>query len=209
MQKYARTLVMRSSLISLQSNSHNDMQKESGQSGQIFEYGGIRPNIHPSVFYAAGSIILGDVEIGAYSSVWYNVVIRGDVHSIRIGERTNIQDLSMLHVTYKKHSLNIGNNVTVGHSAVLHGCIIKDFVLVGMGAKILDRCVIEPYTLIAAGTVLPEGSTPPGGVLIAGVPGKVVRELRADERAKLEQSAQNYVDYVAEYRRQYNSQVQP
>ncbi len=143
--------------------------------------------------------MLGDVEIGADSSVWFNVVIRGDVHWIRIGERTNIQDLSMLHVTHKKHPLNIGSNVTIGHSAVLHGCEISDNVLIGMGAKVLDRCVILPHTFVAAGTVLPEGSCPPGGVLIAGVPGKVIRELRPEEKAKIEQSAQNYVDYVASY----------
>ncbi len=178
--------------------------KESGQNALILEYAGVLPTIHPTVFCAAGSVIVGDVEIESDSSVWYNVVIRGDVHHIRIGHRTNIQDLSMLHVTHKKHPLHIGSNVTVGHSAVLHGCEIQDTVLIGMGAKILDRCVIQSYTLIAAGAVMPEGSTPPGGVLIAGVPGKVIRDLRPEERAKLDQSAQNYVDYVAEYRRQFS-----
>lgn len=178
------------------------MIQESGQSGLIISYKGITPTIHPSVFHCAGAVILGDVHIGEDSSVWYNVVIRGDVHYIRIGKRTNIQDLAMLHVTHKKHPLNIGDNVTVGHSAILHGCTIEDYVLVGMGAKVLDRCVVKPYTLIAAGAVLREGYEPPGGVLLAGVPAKVVRELSPEECRKLEQSAQNYVDYVAEYRKE-------
>ncbi len=183
------------------------MQRESGHTGTIIPYGTHTPRIHPSVFHCRGSIILGDVEIGEDSSVWYNVVIRGDVHSIRIGKRTNIQDLSMLHCTFKKYSLTIGDNVTVGHSAILHGCEIRENVLIGMGAKVLDNCVIEPYTLVAAGAVVPEGARPPGGVLLAGVPAKAIRQLRPEEYNKLEQSAQNYVDYVAEYRRQFSEPI--
>jgi carbonic anhydrase/acetyltransferase-like protein (isoleucine patch superfamily) len=178
------------------------MKLETGQSASIITYKGITPSIHPSVFLCEGARIIGDVEIGADSSVWYNTVIRGDVHYIRIGARTNIQDLSMLHVTHQKHPLNIGNGVTVGHSAVLHGATIHDFALIGMGAKVLDRCIVNKYSLIAAGTVLREGFEVPEGTLVAGVPGKVMRELTEDERKKLEQSAQNYVNYVAEYRGQ-------
>ena len=178
------------------------MTLENGKSANVITYKGITPTIHPSVFTAKGSVILGDVEIGEDSSIWFNVVIRGDVHYIRIGKRTNIQDLSMLHVTHKKHPLNIGDNVTVGHSAILHGCTIHENVLIGMGAKVLDRCIVKPYTLVAAGAVLREGFEAPEGVMLAGVPAKVVRELNDNERRKLEQSAQNYVDYVAEYRKQ-------
>jgi len=178
------------------------MITENGKNGLVITYKGITPKIDESVFMCAGSVVLGDVYIGKDSSIWFNVVIRGDVNFIRIGERTNIQDLAMLHVTHKKHPLNIGSNVTVGHSAVLHGCTIEDHVLVGMGAKVLDRCVVKPYTLIAAGAVLREGFEPPGKVLLAGVPAKVIRELTEEECAKLEQSAQNYVNYVAEYREQ-------
>ncbi len=173
---------------------------ETGTNGRIITYGGITPELDESVFHCHGSIILGDVKIGKDSSVWYNVVIRGDVHWIRIGERTNIQDLTMLHCTYKKHPLSIGNNVTIGHSAVLHGCTVEDHVLVGMGAKILDRAVVRHYSMIAAGTVVREGFEVPTGTLVAGVPGKIVRDLTASEHAFLEQSAQNYVNYVAMYR---------
>ena len=176
--------------------------RETGRSGTIIEYQGIVPTLHESVFVAHGAIILGDVHIGRDSSVWYNVVIRGDVHWIRIGERTNVQDLAMLHCTYKKHPLSIGNDVTIGHHAMLHGCTIEDAVLVGMNATILDRAVVGHHSIIAAGSVVREGFEVPAGTLVAGVPANVVRELRDDERAKLEQSAVNYINYVASYRNQ-------
>src|SRR4051812_2851220 len=131
----------------------------------IMPFEGIAPSIHPSVFIAAGGGIIGDVTIGELSSVWFNVVIRGDVPYIRIGRRTNIQDLTMCHVTHKRHPLVIGDDVTVGHSAVLHGCTINDRVLVGMGAKVLDRAVVGSSSLIAAGAVVREGFTVPEGTL--------------------------------------------
>ena len=173
---------------------------DSRPSASILPFQGELPRIHPSVFLAEGARIIGDVEIGEDCSVWFNTVIRGDVNSIRIGERTNIQDLCMLHVTYKKHALHVGSNVTVGHSAVLHGATIHDYTLIGMGAKVLDRCVVNSYSLIAAGAVLPEGFIVPEGVLVAGVPGRVIRELRDEERLMFARSAQNYIDYVAMYR---------
>lgn len=166
----------------------------------VLAFQGILPSIHPSVFLAEGVRIVGDVEIGQDCSVWFNTVVRGDVNSIRIGERTNIQDLCMLHVTYKKHALHIGSNVTVGHSAVLHGATIGDYTLIGMGAKVLDRCVVGSYSLVAAGSVLREGFHVPEGVLVAGVPARIVRELTDEERAMIARSAQNYIDYVAMYR---------
>lgn len=170
----------------------------------IQPYANIHPVIDPSVFIAHGAVILGDVVIGKDSSVWFNVVIRGDVHEIRIGERTNIQDLTMCHVTYNKHPLHIGNGVTVGHSAMLHGCTIEDYVLVGMNATVLDGAHIGHHSMIAAGAVVREGFTVPPGTLVAGVPAKIVRELTPEEMAKLEQSAQNYIDYVASYRANTN-----
>lgn len=173
---------------------------ESGASGRLIAYGGIAPTIHESVFLAHGSVVLGDVHIGRDSSVWYNVVIRGDVHWIRIGERTNIQDLAMLHTTYRKHPLSIGDGVTVGHHAMLHGCTVGDYALIGMQATVLDRAVVEHHAMVAAGAVVREGFTVPSGTLVAGVPAKVVRDLTPDEHVKLERSAQNYIDYVASYR---------
>lgn len=166
----------------------------------LFPFRGKVPVIHPSAFIAAGAKIIGDVEIGEDSSVWFNSVIRGDVHYIRIGARTNIQDLCMLHVTHQKHSLHIGNGVTVGHSAVLHGAVIHDYTLIGMGAKVLDRCVVNSHSLVAAGAVLREGFIVPEGTLVAGVPARVVRELSDEEQRGIEQSAQNYINYVASYR---------
>ncbi len=176
------------------------MRHETGMSGTILSYGQYEPKLHESVFVAHGAVILGDVEIGKDSTVWFNCVIRGDVHWIRIGERTNIQDLCMLHTTFRKHPLSIGDNVTVGHSAMLHGCTIEDYVLVGMQCTVLDRAVVRPYSMIAAGAVVREGFEVPEGTLVAGVPAKVVRELSDEERRKLEQSAQNYIDYRDSYR---------
>jgi len=174
---------------------------ENGKNASIFTYNGIKPNIHPSVFLCTGAIILGDVQIGADSSVWFNTVIRGDVHSIRIGERTNVQDLSMLHVTYKKYPLMIGNDVTIGHSAIIHGATVEDNILIGMGAKILDRAIIRKNSMVAAGSVVREGFEVPEGVLVAGVPAKIVRELKPEEIEKITQWAQNYMFYTEEYRR--------
>ena len=173
-------------------------------SDNIIEYAGITPVIDASVYIAGGAVVLGDVHIGADSSVWFNVVIRGDVHEIRIGERTNIQDLSMLHVTYNKHPLHIGNGVTVGHCAMLHGCTIEDYALSGMNSTILDGAVIGHHSMVAAGAVVKEGFIVPPGTLVAGVPAKVIRELNNEELAKLEQSAQNYIDYVESYRKNTN-----
>lgn len=166
----------------------------------IVTYKGITPRIHPSVFIAEGAHIIGDVEIGKDSSVWFNTVIRGDVHYIRIGERTNIQDNSVIHVTNQKFPAVIGSNVTIGHSAVIHACTIRDYCLIGMGAVVLDDATIGPYALIAAGAVVPMGMAVPEGMLAAGVPARVVRPLSDGERLSLVQSAQNYIDYVATYR---------
>jgi gamma-carbonic anhydrase len=166
---------------------------------QVITYKGIAPQLHQSVFVASGARIIGDVCMGAYCSVWFNAVVRGDVNRIRIGERVNIQDLCMLHVTYKKFSLTIESNVTIGHSAVLHGCTIGDTVLIGMGAIVLDGAVIGRNSLVGAGTVVREGTKIPEGVLVAGVPARVMRELNAVEVAHIEQSADNYVHYANTY----------
>jgi carbonic anhydrase/acetyltransferase-like protein (isoleucine patch superfamily) len=166
----------------------------------VLLYRGIRPKIHESVFIADGAKIIGDVEIGRESSIWFNTVVRGDVHSITIGERTNIQDNCVLHVTHKKFALHIGSNVTVGHSAVLHGCTIGDYCLIGMGAIVLDNAVVHARSFVAAGALVQENFEVPEGTLVAGVPAKIKRPLTTEEAAFLERSAQNYVDYVKTYR---------
>ena len=167
----------------------------------IIPYQNIKPKIHESVLIAEGAYIIGDVEIGKDSSIWYNTVIRGDVNYIRIGERTNIQDLTMVHVTYKKYPTFIGNDISIGHSAVIHGCTIKDFVVVGMGAKILDDALINSNSFIAAGSVVKEKFVVPEGTLVAGVPAKIVRDLRLDEVEKIKQNAKNYLFYVEQYKK--------
>jgi len=160
----------------------------------------IFPTIPSSVFIAPSADVIGDVEIGEDSSVWFGTVIRGDVHTIRIGTRTNIQDLSMLHVTRKTHPLVIGNEVTVGHHVTLHGCTVKDRVLVGMGAVVLDGAVIGAQSIVGAGSLVTQGMQIPSGSLVFGNPAKVKRSLKAEELSFLAESAQNYVDLAGHYR---------
>ncbi len=168
----------------------------------IHPFKGILPKIHPSVFLVDSAEIIGDVVIEKDASVWYNTVIRGDVNYIRIGEGTNIQDGCVLHVRHEKYPLIMGSNITVGHGAILHACTVKDTCLIGMGAIVLDDAEIGSYSLIAAGTIIKEHMKVPEGVLVAGVPGKVVRELTQDERRMIEESASNYKEYVKQYRQQ-------
>jgi carbonic anhydrase/acetyltransferase-like protein (isoleucine patch superfamily) len=154
---------------------------------------GVMPRLHPSVFVAEGAQIMGDVEIGEDSSVWYNTVIRGDVNSIRIGSRTNIQDLTMIHVEKGTHPTRLGDDVTVGHHVVVHGCTIGNRVLVGIGAIVLNGVVIEDDVFIAAGTLLTPGTHVPSGSMVMGSPGKVKRALTEAERVNLVPHAAGYV----------------
>ncbi|MFN3813215.1 MAG: gamma carbonic anhydrase family protein [Aquificaceae bacterium] len=162
-------------------------------------YKDMSPRIASSVFLADNVVVIGQVEIGEDSSVWYGTVIRGDVNYIRIGERTNIQDNSVIHVTHDTYPTVIGNNVTVGHRVVLHGCIIKDHVLVGMGAVIMDGVEVDSYVIVGAGAILTPGKKIPSGVLVTGFPAKVVRELRPEEIKLIEESSLNYVRYKNSY----------
>jgi carbonic anhydrase/acetyltransferase-like protein (isoleucine patch superfamily) len=166
----------------------------------ILPYRGVWPRLHESVFVAEGARIIGDVEIGADSSVWFNAVVRGDVCPIRIGERTNVQDNVTLHVTHDTGPLNIGSRATIGHNAVLHACTVRDETLIGMGAVLLDDCVIEPRTLVAAGSLVRQGFVAPSGMLVAGVPAAVKRPLTQDELRNVLESPDNYARYVAAYR---------
>jgi carbonic anhydrase/acetyltransferase-like protein (isoleucine patch superfamily) len=166
----------------------------------LVDYLGKRPKLHESVFVAEGAQIIGDVTIGADSSLWFNSVVRGDVNFVRIGDRTNIQDNSVIHVTYEKFPTVLASNVTVGHAAIIHGCTIEDFCLIGMGAILLDGCRIGEHSLVAAGSLVREGFKVPAKSLVAGVPARVVRELNNEELKRLEESSQHYVDYVSNYR---------
>lgn len=163
---------------------------------KLFPYQDSFPKIDSSVFLASGVKIIGDVEIGKNSSVWYNSVIRGDVHYIKIGARTNIQDCSMLHVTNGKFPLNIGSEVTIGHSVTLHGCTLHDLCLIGMGAIILDGAIIEKYSIVAAGSVVKQNFVVASGKLVAGVPAKIIRDLTETEINDFEKSAERYVNYT-------------
>jgi len=165
----------------------------------IKPYKGIHPKLHPTVFVVETAVIIGDVEIGEYSSIWFNAVVRGDVHYIRIGDRTNIQDLCMLHVTKDTHPLILGNNITVGHSVTLHGCTIKDRCLIGMGTTILDGAMVGEDCIIGAGALVTEGAVIPPGTLAIGMPAKPKRDLTEKEIARIRQSAQNYIDYARTY----------
>ncbi len=166
----------------------------------IQPYRGVMPSIHPSVFVVDSADVIGDVTIAAESSIWYQAVIRGDVNTIQIGERTNVQDGCLLHVRHERYPLVVGSEVTLGHGAILHACTVADRCLIGMGAIVLDNARINSYTLVAAGAVVTGGAEFPEGVLIAGVPAKVVRRLSEEERTSIRQSALNYLDYVRTYR---------
>jgi len=163
---------------------------------KTFPYREYYPKIGKDVFLASGVKIIGNVEISNNSSVWYNSVIRGDVHYIKIGENTNIQDCSMLHVTNGKFPLNIGDKVTIGHSVSLHGCTLQDLCLIGIGAIVLDGALVESNSMVAAGALVKQNYVVPSGKLVAGVPAKVIRDLTADEIKNIEAGAIRYVEYA-------------
>lgn len=162
-------------------------------------YRGTSPKIHPTAFLVETATVIGDVEIGEYSSVWFNAVVRGDVNYIRLGQKTNVQDNSSLHVTRETAPLVIGDEVTIGHSVVLHGCTVGDRCLIGMGAIILDHAEIGPDSLVGAGAVVTEGTKVPPRSLVIGTPGRVVRNLKDFEVERIKQSAENYVGYSRNY----------
>jgi carbonic anhydrase/acetyltransferase-like protein (isoleucine patch superfamily) len=157
------------------------------------------PRIHPSAYIDDSAQVIGDVEIGEESSVWMCVVIRGDVHRIRIGRRSNVQDGSVVHVMRDTHPTTIGDDVTVGHAAVLHGCTIEDRCLIGMGAILLNGVHVGTGSIVAAGTLLPEGARIPPRSLVVGTPGKVKRELDDAAVAGIQAYADRYVAYRLDY----------
>jgi carbonic anhydrase/acetyltransferase-like protein (isoleucine patch superfamily) len=165
----------------------------------LLDHHGASPRIHPSASVFGGAWIIGDVEVGEDASVWFNAVLRGDINVIRVGRRTNVQDGAVVHVTRELPAI-IGDDVTVGHKAMIHGCRIENASLVGMNAAVLDRAVVGPFAVVAAGSVVKEGFVVPEGTLVAGVPARVVRPLTEEERAFLLQSARNYIGYARSYR---------
>ncbi|HEX7137622.1 MAG TPA: gamma carbonic anhydrase family protein [Vicinamibacterales bacterium] len=162
-------------------------------------YRGTAPRVHPSAFIDESAQVIGDVEIGEESSVWMCAVLRGDVHSIRVGRRTNIQDGTVVHVMTGTHATQIGDKVTIGHGAIVHGCTIEDHCLIGMGAILLDGVQVGSGSIVAAGTLLVEGMKVPPRSLVMGSPGKVRRLLTQAEVANILAYADHYVQYRLDY----------
>lgn len=157
---------------------------------------GNTPVFGANCWLAENATIVGEVEMGAYCSVWFNAVIRADVNSIKIGNKVNIQDGVCIHCTFEKHPTVIGDNVSIGHNAIVHGCIVEENVLIGMGAIVMDRCYIEKNSLIAAGAVLLEGTRVESGSIYAGVPAKKVKDLSPEHFKTLtEKTSNNYIMY--------------
>lgn len=162
----------------------------------ILPVSGKHPQFGNNCFIAPNATVVGDVTMGDDCSIWFNAVVRGDVHYIKMGNKVNIQDGAVVHCTYQKNPTVLGNNVSVGHNAIVHGCQIWDDVLVGMGAIVMDRCEIHSNSIIAAGAVLLEGTVVEGGSIYAGVPAKKVKEISKDMiHGEIERVAGNYVKY--------------
>jgi carbonic anhydrase/acetyltransferase-like protein (isoleucine patch superfamily) len=162
-------------------------------------YRGVLPRIHPSAYIDDSAQVIGDVEIGEESSVWMCVVIRGDVHRIRIGARSNVQDGTVVHVMKDTHATTIGDDVTIGHAAVVHGCTIENQCLIGMGAILLNGAHVGTGSIVAAGTLIPEEVKIPPRSLVMGSPGKVRRTLTDADVAEIQMYADRYVGYRLDY----------
>jgi len=161
---------------------------------------GIAPSWGKDCFFAENSVITGDVVMGDDCSVWVNAVIRGDVHYIRMGNRVNVQDGAVIHCTYQKAPTTIGNNVSIGHNAIVHGCTVHDNVLIGMGAIVMDHCVVGSNSIIAAGAVLTQNTHVPSGCIFAGVPARKVKDISSELiSGEIERIAQNYLMYSGWY----------
>ncbi|MGV3697064.1 gamma carbonic anhydrase family protein [Flavobacterium sp.] len=157
---------------------------------------GKSPQIPNDCYIAENATIVGDVVLGESCSVWFNAVIRGDVHYIKIGNKVNIQDGAIIHCTYQKHPTEIGNNVSIGHNAIVHGCTIHDNVLIGMGSIVMDNCIIESNSIIAAGAVVTQNTRVESGTIYAGIPARKVKDIdQSDFAGEIERISNNYVMY--------------
>ncbi|WKS94968.1 gamma carbonic anhydrase family protein [Riemerella columbina] len=162
---------------------------------------GKTPQIGEDTFLAENATIIGDVQMGKECSIWYNAVIRGDVHYIKMGDRVNVQDNAMLHCTYQKYPLTIGNNVSIGHNAIVHGCTLHDNVLIGMGAIVMDNCVVESNSIVGAGSVVTQGTHIKSGEVWGGIPAKKLKDISPELlEGEVNRIAQNYVKYSSWYK---------
>jgi len=167
----------------------------------IKEIKGISPKYGKDCFFAENAVLVGDIVMGDFCSIWYHAVVRGDVHYIKMGNKVNVQDGAVIHATYKTSPTNIGNNVSIGHNALVHGCTIHDNVLIGMGAIVMDDCVIESNSIIAAGAVLTKNTHVPSGTIFAGVPAKKVKDISPELiTGEIERIADNYITYAGWYK---------
>ncbi len=158
---------------------------------------GKSPQMGADCYIAENATIVGDVTMGDQCSIWFNAVVRGDVHYIRMGNKVNVQDGAVIHGTYQKAPTNIGNNVSIGHNAIVHGCTIKDHVLIGMGAIVMDGAVVESHSIIGAGAVVTQGTHVPGGSIFAGTPAKKIRDTPEELKSgEIDRIANAYVKYA-------------
>lgn len=170
---------------------------------------GITPAYGKNCFFAETAVVIGDVQMGDDCSIWYNAVVRGDVNSIRMGNKVNVQDGAVIHCTYQKTKTIIGDNVSIGHNAIVHGCTLEENVLVGMGAIVMDNAYVEKGALIAAGAVVLEGTRVEAGSIYAGVPAKKVKQISPEVYADMnERIANNYVFYASWFKNQQQQQQQ-
>lgn len=164
----------------------------------IKEINGKHPQIPEDCYIAENAVIVGDVVLGNQCSVWFNAVIRGDVHYIRIGDTVNVQDGAVIHCTYQKYPTTIGNNVSIGHNAIVHGCTVHDNVLIGMGSIVMDGCVVESNSIVAAGAVVTQHTRVEGGSIYAGVPARKIKDISPELLVdQIERIAHNYTAYSA------------
>lgn len=165
----------------------------------VLGFKGAEPKFEGPVFIACGAHVIGNLTIGEYSNIWFNTVVRADENWIKVGKYTNIQDNSVVHITHESAPTSIGDYVTIGHNAIIHGCTIESYSLIGMGAIVLDKAVIPRNSLVAAGAVVPPGKEYPEGHLILGNPAKAIRKLTEKELAYFEYSAKHYVELAQAY----------
>lgn len=157
---------------------------------------GKTPRIGKDCYIAENATIVGEVSMGDQCSIWFNAVLRGDVHYIKLGNKVNVQDGAVIHCTYLKSPTTIGNNVSIGHNAIVHGCTIQDNVLIGMGSIVMDDCVVESNSIIAAGAVVTKGTRVPSGTIFAGMPAKKIKDISAElSSGEIDRIADNYVMY--------------
>ena len=166
----------------------------------VMEFGGKRPVVPQTAWIAPNAWVIGDVVLGEHASLWFGAVVRGDMHFIRVGDYTNLQDGVIVHVTHEHYPTAIGSYVTAGHRAIIHGCTIEDGCLIGMGATVMDGAVVGRESLVAAGTVVTPGTKIPPRSLVMGIPGRVIRSLTDEEVQRIRENTLLYVEYKDRYR---------